>query len=111
MKVPHANQNGKAAGHAADTTMGANYALSINTKFEDPNNKSPGKRGCVRDNVDTVDLKTKEGFEVRSGSDEHKGKDAGGKRGESTKKVVDEILGFDAGLWNELSDLSSLHRR
>ncbi|KAK3502062.1 hypothetical protein B0T13DRAFT_526506 [Neurospora crassa] len=86
MKVPHANQNGKAAGHAADTTMGANYALSINIKFEDPNNKSPG-------------------------SDEHKGKDAGGKRGESTKKVVDEILGFDAGLWNELSDLSNLHRR
>ncbi|KAL0466106.1 hypothetical protein QR685DRAFT_557523 [Neurospora intermedia] len=75
--------------------MGANYALSINIKFEDPNNKSPGKRGCVRNNVDTVDMKTKAGFEVRSGSDEQKGKDAGRKRGESTKKVVDEILGFD----------------
>ena len=55
--------------------------------------------------------KNKHGANADIGSDEHKGKDAGGKRGESTKKVVDEILGFDAGLWNELSDLSSLHRR
>ncbi|EGO61657.1 hypothetical protein NEUTE1DRAFT_98737 [Neurospora tetrasperma FGSC 2508] len=91
--------------------MGGNYALSINM-FEDPNTKNPGKRGCVRNNVDTVNMEKKEDFGVRSDSDEHEGtsKDASGKCGESTKKVVDEILGFDAGLWNELSDLSNLHR-
>ncbi|KAK3498785.1 uncharacterized protein B0T23DRAFT_400524 [Neurospora hispaniola] len=88
--------------------MGGNYALSINM-FEDPNTKNPGKRGCVRNNVDTVNMEKKRGL---WDSDEHEGtsKDASAKCGESTKKVVDEILGFDAGLWNELSDLSNLHR-
>lgn len=75
MKVPHANQNGKAAGHAADTNMGGNYALGINM-FEDPNTKNPGKKGCVRKNVDTVNMEKKGDFGVRSGEYRYKHNDS-----------------------------------
>ncbi|KAK3350425.1 hypothetical protein B0H65DRAFT_87244 [Neurospora tetraspora] len=97
-------------GGVSGATVSTDDAISINIKFDDPNTNSSSERGYARNNVDTVDVKGEEGSGVKSDSDEHEGKDAGEKREEVTKGVVDEILGFDAGLWKELSDLSNLRR-